>query len=140
MKNVGRLLSLAAIATGLAGGVAAPAHANLEVCNKSNQGKTYIAVAYPDGKGGWTTEGWLNLEEGECGNLIQGKLTNRYYYYFAETEGDSVWKGDNRFCVSSNKFTFARADKQCKGANSRWEEFRELDTGKETDNFTLDLE
>jgi len=136
------LMGLTAIVVSLAGTLvgAEPAKASLEFCNKSDQGKIYIAVAYPAGDKSWTTKGWLTLEEGECGSLVKGDLTNRYYYYFAENDKDYTWKGDHKFCVSSKKFSFVNADKRCQGESSRWEKFRELDTGKEAVDYTLNLE
>lgn len=141
MKTVYGLLGVVTIVTGMVSPlmIASPAKASLEFCNKSNKGTVSITVAYPDGKGSWTTEGWFNLEPGECDNAIEGDLTNRYYYYFAETESDYSWEGDNQFCVSDKKFTFTNAEKQCKGSNSRWANFRELDTGKDTTSYSLDL-
>ena len=142
MRKLYKFVGLAAIVSGIASSLAfaAPAKAGLEFCNKGKQGTAFVAIAYPIGKGQWQTEGWLNLKEGECGTLIEGDLDNRYYYYFAETTGNYTWEGDQKFCVSSRKFTFANADTQCKGANSRWENFRELDTGKDATEFTLNLE
>ena len=120
--------------------LATPTKSGLEFCNRGSQGRSIVAVAYPDSSGGWITEGWLELNEGECRTGISKDLSNRYYYYFAVTEKDYKWKGDRQFCVSTVKFTFAKADQQCKGANSRWENFRELDTGKDTASYTLNLQ
>ncbi|HEY9909921.1 MAG TPA: DUF1036 domain-containing protein [Thermosynechococcaceae cyanobacterium] len=114
--------------------------AGLEFCNRGNRGRAIVAVAYPDDRNGWVTEGWLELDEGECRTGISQVLSNRYYYYFAETEKDYKWKGDRAFCVSRVKFTFAKSDQQCKGEKSRWENFRELDTGKDVGAYTLNLQ
>lgn len=130
-----------AIALSLVAGpiVADPATASLTVCNKSYRGNVYVAVAYPDGKGSWTTQGWFTLKQGECDDAIVGELKNQYYYYFADTDKDYKWQGTHAFCVSDRRFMFKNAAKQCSGANSRWEAFRELDTGKNSPNYTLDL-
>jgi uncharacterized membrane protein len=72
--------------------------------------------------------------------MLEGKLANRYYYYFARTDNAYFWRGEHKFCVSNLEFSFADADKQCQGSNSRWENFRELDTGRAATNFRLNLE
>lgn len=134
-------IGLGALALGAASSwaLATPAKLGLEFCNRGQQGKTIVAVAYPDGNA-WVTEGWLEVNPGECRTGISKSLSNRYYYYFATTEKDYKWKGDRQFCVSQVKFTFTKADQQCQGANSRWENFRELDTGKDTISYTLNLQ
>jgi uncharacterized membrane protein len=136
-------IGLVAIATGVFTSLAfspATSRVGLEFCNHSNRGKIRVTVAYLAERDLWTTKGWLHLEEGECGSLMEGQLKNRYYYYFAETGGDYRWRGDQQFCVSNRQFTFNDADKQCEGAESRWERLRELDTGRDAVDFTLNLE
>lgn len=135
-------IAIAAIAAGVVTGFsfATPTKASLEICNRREKGTAYVAIAYPRTQNSWNTQGWLTLEHGECRTMLEGDLTNRYYYYFARTDTPYSWKGEHRFCVSDRGFAFTDADKQCKGAYSRWENFRELDTGKDTTNFTLNLE
>lgn len=137
-----KVMGAIALMTGLfsAFAFAAPSRTGLIFCNRGSQGKVHVAVAYPTGQDTWSTEGWLHLEEGQCESAIPGKLTNRYYYYFAETDSDYAWKGEQPFCVSSKKFTFLHAQAECKGKTSRWVKFRELDTGNDADNYTLNLE
>jgi len=142
MKTTLKFVGLGAIVLGLASNLsfARSAKAGLEFCNRSAQGRVYVAVAYPIAKNNWKTQGWLTLDEGKCGTLIEGKLSNRYYYYYAETDKDYTWAGTHSFCVSQQKFTFANAEKQCKGINSRWAKFRQLDTGRNAVDFRLNLE
>ncbi|EKQ68074.1 putative integral membrane protein [Leptolyngbyaceae cyanobacterium JSC-12] len=143
------LLGSAAVAMGLAGNIAfisppvpsaAPIGGGLGFCNRSKQGKLYVAIAYPVEDNQWKTQGWLQLNEGECDTIIQGTLTNRYYYYLAESDNGHSWKGTHKFCVSDTSFVFAVADKECQGTAVRWAGFRELDTGKNARNFMLNLE
>ncbi|NJP11045.1 MAG: DUF1036 domain-containing protein [Leptolyngbyaceae cyanobacterium RU_5_1] len=144
------LLGIVAIAIGLVGNLAfisspgtptSPAGGGLGFCNRSKQGKVYVAIAYPVEQGNWQTEGWLNLEEDECGTIVQGKLANRYYYFLAEADNGYAWKGTHKFCVSStSSFVFKHADKQCQGSDVRWTGFREVNTGKNVQSFMLNLE
>jgi uncharacterized membrane protein len=151
LKRYLATIGLVAIATGILTNVAfSPARSfvGLKFCNRSHRGKVRVAIAYPTERDHpvalkehrWITQGWLNLEQGECSSLMEGHLKNRYYYYFATTEGDYGWRGDQQFCIAHRPFTFNNADKQCEGGESHWEGFRELDTGKDAVDFTLTLE
>lgn len=141
------LFGSAAIAIGLAGnlafispsGTSSPVGGGLGFCNRSQQGKVYVAIAYRADKQ-WKTQGWLDLEEGECDTIAPGTLTNRYYYYLAEADNGHAWKGTHKFCVSSTSFVFNDANKDCQGAEVRWAGFRELDTGKSVSSLMLNLE
>lgn len=148
-KGMTVLLSGAAIAIGFVGNLAfisspvpsaAPIGGGLGFCNRAQQGKVYVAIAYPVEENQWKTQGWLALEEGECGTLIQGTLTNRFYYYLAESDSGHAWKGTHKFCVGETRFVFAAADQECQGTAVRWAGFRELDTGKNVPSFMLNLE
>jgi uncharacterized membrane protein len=142
MRKLYGLIGLTALAAGVVTNLAFanPLKTGLKVCNKSDRGTAVVAIAYPSGKNNWKSEGWLTLKQGECGTLIDSTLTNRYYYYFATTDNNYIWGGTHQFCISSEGFLFMDADKQCNGLRSRWENFRELDTGKDTTAFTLNLE
>jgi uncharacterized membrane protein len=119
---------------------ATPALAGLEICNRGDRGSVRVAIAYPTGGKNWKTEGWLTLKDGECSTVLDGNLGNRYYYYFATTEQGYAWKGNARFCVSNRQFAFINAAQECQGLNSYWENFRELDTGRHSTDYRLNLE
>ncbi|MDX2232099.1 MAG: DUF1036 domain-containing protein [Leptolyngbyaceae cyanobacterium bins.349] len=148
-KVVAVLLSGAAVAIGLVGNLAfisppgpsaAPIGGGLGFCNHTQRGRVYVAIAYPIEQNQWKTQGWLTLEEGECDTIIQGTLTNQFYYYLAESDQGPSWKGTHKFCVSDTSFVFNQADQECQGTAVRWAGFRELDTGKNVPNFMLNLE
>ncbi len=142
MGKIYGLIGLTALVAGVASNLAFanPSATGLRICNKSDRGTAVTAVAYPSGKNTWKTEGWLTLKEGECGTIIDSKLNNRYYYYYATTDNNYTWGGNHQFCISMEGFVFDQADRTCQGLRSRWENFRELDTGKDTTAFTLNLE
>lgn len=138
-----------AIAVGLVGNMTfmaptvpsvAPIGGGLGFCNRAQQGRVYVAIAYPEASNQWKTQGWLSLAEGECGTLVQGTLTNRFYYYLAESDSGHAWKGTHKFCVGETRFVFTAADRECQGTEVRWAGFRELDTGKNVPSFMLNLE
>lgn len=148
-KVLALLIGGAAVSIGLLGNVAfvapsgqstSPVGGGLGFCNRSNRGRVSVAVAYPIDKNTWKTEGWLSLEEKECNTILPGELTNRYYYFLAESDSGYAWKGTHKFCVSDTSFVFLQSDKTCQGANVRWAGFRELDTGKKVQNLLLNLE
>lgn len=136
------LLSLTSLAIAVVGSrmLAPPGQETLEVCNKSQRGPIHVGIAHPHSNNRWQTEGWLTLAPGECGTALAETVTNRYYYYYAQTESAYAWRGTHSFCVADGSFTFDDAAQQCNGIHSRWEGFRELDTGNEAKDFTLNLE
>jgi len=118
--------------------VAAPALAELRICNKTSKA-VYTAVGYNE-NGEWISEGWWQLEPGECATPISGKLRKRYYYYYAEsTDGEWYWSSEGNqylFCASDNAFKIV-GDKDCKGRGYDVYGFREYDVG---DNITDTIE
>lgn len=137
-----KFFGAAALMTGLLSALAfaAPSKSGLVFCNRGNQGKIHVAIALPTDKDSWATQGWLDLAPGQCETAVPGRLTNRFYYYFAETDQNYTWHGGERFCVSNDQFTFLNADTECRGRSSRWARFRELDTGEDAESYLLNLE
>lgn len=138
-----------AIAIGLVGNLAlssssspsaAPIGGGLGFCNHTQQGKVFVAIAYPVESNQWKTQGWLSLNQGECDTILRGPLHNRFYYYLAESDQGPSWKGTHKFCVSDTSFVFTQADQDCQGSAVRWAAFRELDTGQDVPNFMVNLE
>ena len=56
-KIAGRLLALSALGTALC--AAAPARADLRMCNNTNN-RVSVALGYTDGQN-WVSEGWVKL-------------------------------------------------------------------------------
>ena len=72
----GRLLALSALGTALC--AAAPACADLRMCNNTNN-RVSVALGYTDGQN-WVSEGWWNLKSLDCVILLRGALAAEYYY------------------------------------------------------------
>ncbi|HWB45113.1 MAG TPA: DUF1036 domain-containing protein, partial [Hyphomicrobiaceae bacterium] len=72
---------LTAAATAIALLFAAPAHADLKLCNTTSS-RVGVAIGYQDAKG-WTTEGWWNIAAQTCETLYKGSLSSRYWYIHA---------------------------------------------------------
>ncbi|HEY5095446.1 MAG TPA: DUF1036 domain-containing protein [Candidatus Eremiobacteraceae bacterium] len=110
-----------------------PALASFRVCNDSGE-KISVAIAYfgSDAEG-WTSEGWWNLDDGECATPVSGDLDNRYYYLFADGEKNK-WTGDYTNCVDpDHSFTLKHADSDCNFAKKS---FFKVDTGTTATDFT----
>ena len=78
-KGSGHLVAPLVLAwTLLAGFGAAPARADLRLCNIT-ESRVGIALGYRDQQG-WVTEGWWNLTPRACETLLQGPLAARFFY------------------------------------------------------------
>jgi len=119
--------------------MASPAAAEFNICNKTKL-NIYAAVGYNE-DGDWVSEGWWELEPGECQAVYSKKLTKRYYYYYAEsTDGEWFWESEgnaNLFCASDKAFKIV-GDEDCKGRGYDVYGFREVDVGDRI-TYTIDL-
>lgn len=121
MKGLAAAITFLALALGCH-----PVHAGLFVCNNTSQ-PVDVAVGYLDADRDWVARGWFVIQSRECGPLLLGQLTRRYYYYYAKSlDGRAVWndKDGAHFCTSQDKFHYTSNSDNCKG-----ERFRKLDVG-----------
>lgn len=131
-QGVGKSL-VSVIAAVLAAGAlslhAAPAHADLKLCN-STASRIGIAIGYKDTKG-WTTEGWWNVASHSCETLLKGNLIARYYYVHAvDYDRGGEWRGAANLCTDDKAFTIEGV-KDCAGRGFKSTGFFEVDTGEE---------
>src|SRR5690606_6418361 len=71
---------------------ASPALADFRVCN-ATQNLVGVGIGYR-AKAGWITEGWWHIEASSCKTLIEGPLSSRFYYLYAEdAERGGRWDG-----------------------------------------------
>ncbi|MCF4165176.1 DUF1036 domain-containing protein [Zavarzinia compransoris] len=142
-----KIRSIAAAALGM--GIAtvafsAPALAEYQVCNKTSK-TTSVAVGYYDDRsndgvenGVWTSEGWWNIEPGDCATPIEGPLKVRYVYVYAEHPDGSSWPGASDFCTKDSIFTI-RSKINCERRGFRTRQFIEVDTGPDAKSYTTNL-
>ncbi len=126
-------LGLAATALIAMTGTAA---AELRVCNDSGV-KRSLAIGYSD-NGVWTSEGWWNIEAGDCAVPIPGPLRQRYIYWRATTAGEEFAHENFLFCVTPDPFTIV-GDTDCTARGYDEAGFRVVDTGTEARDFTLTI-
>lgn len=120
----------------LLGMAAAPAKADLKLCNNTAS-RVGVAIGYKD-KEGWATEGWWTAEPQKCLVLLKGNLIAKYYYVYAvDYEKGGSWGGKSMMCIRDKIFTIRGFDK-CQERGFNKVGFFEVDTGEETD-WTISL-
>jgi uncharacterized membrane protein len=119
------------LAAALALGLASPAHAAFNVCNKTSL-PVRTAIARFDGTS-WTSEGWWTIQPRACTSLLTGPLQGRFYYLYASDGAAGTWEGKTHFCVAPDKRfkSVGRGDCASRGFDRRG--FFEVDTGKKPD-------
>ncbi|KAB0678759.1 DUF1036 domain-containing protein [Aureimonas leprariae] len=105
------------------------ARADFRVCN-GTQSLVGVAVGYR-AEAGWTAEGWWQIPATTCKSVIEGPLSSRYYYLYAEDQdGRGLWAGGVNFCVAEKEFKIAGV-KDCFARGFQKLGFREYDTGEQ---------
>ena len=121
-------LVLLTIAWFLAAGATA-ARADFRVCN-ATQNLVGVGIGYR-AKAGWVTEGWWHVEGSTCKTLIEGPLSSRFYYLYAEdAERGGRWDGPINMCVAEKEFKIAGVN-DCFARGFQRAGFQEYDTGEQ---------
>ncbi len=108
---------------------ASPAHADFRVCN-ATQNLVGVGIGYR-AKAGWITEGWWHIEGSSCKTLIEGPLSSRFYYLYAEdAERGGRWDGPINMCVAEKEFKIAGVN-DCVARGFQRAGFQEYDTGEQ---------
>jgi uncharacterized membrane protein len=124
--------------------------AEFAVCNKASNKEIYVALGHYRDRVGWQSEGWYTVKRGECMTLLS-KMTDRYYYLYADTENGDTWNGEGSegsttFCVQDgNAFTLDVAalspigdNPDCKKHSYEARSFKRIDTeGYEDYTYTF---
>jgi uncharacterized membrane protein len=130
------VLLLVGLALGTLSFSAAPAFADLRVCNQSTN-QVSIALGYRADKG-WESEGWWVAPSGKCAIVYQGDLHQRFFYlYVADDIGGGAWDGKNYMCTRDESFTIFGVE-DCLARGYERTGFFEVDTQNRTD-WTLQL-
>lgn len=109
---------------------ATPALADFRVCN-ATQSLVGVAIGYR-ARTGWVTEGWWHIEGSTCKTLIEGPLSSRYYYLYAEdAERGGRWEGPVSMCVAEREFKIAGAG-DCFARGFQRSGFQEYDTREQS--------
>ena len=105
------------------------ARADFRVCN-ATQGLVGVSIGYR-AAAGWITEGWWHVEGSTCKTLIEGPLSSRYYYLYAEdAERGGRWDGPINMCVADKEFKIVGV-RDCIPRGFQRAGFQEYDTGEQ---------
>jgi len=105
------------------------ARADFRVCN-ATQNLVGVGIGYR-AKAGWVTEGWWHIEGSSCKTLIEGPLSSRFYYLYAEdAERGGRWDGPVNMCVAEIEFKIAGVN-DCFARGYQRAGFQEYDTGEQ---------
>lgn len=108
---------------------ASPARADFRVCN-ATQNLIGVGIGYR-AKAGWITEGWWHIDGSSCKTLIEGPLSSRFYYLYAEdAERGGRWDGPINMCVAEKEFKIAGVS-DCIARGFQRAGFQEYDTGEQ---------
>jgi uncharacterized membrane protein len=108
---------------------ATEARADFRVCN-ATQNLVGVGIGYR-AKAGWVTEGWWHIEGSTCKTLIEGPLSSRFYYLYAEdAERGGRWDGPINMCVAEKEFKIAGVN-DCFARGYQRAGFQEYDTGEQ---------
>jgi len=130
------LLLLAGLVLSALAASAAPAMADLRVCNQSTN-QVSIALGYRADKG-WQSEGWWVAPPSKCAIVYQGDLHSRFFYlYVADDIGGGAWDGSVFMCTRDESFTIFGVE-DCLARGYERTGFFEVDTQNRTD-WTLQL-
>ncbi|GGH30175.1 hypothetical protein GCM10007036_40620 [Alsobacter metallidurans] len=131
-----RLSALLAAALVSTVAFAAPARADLRLCNLT-QSRIGVALGYRDGQG-WLSEGWWNLKPNECETMLKGGLAARFYYIYAQDyDRGGEWGGKTFMCTRDKEFT-VRGIEDCLARGFDRVGFFEIDTGEQK-SWTVQL-
>lgn len=108
----------------------APANADFRVCN-ATQTLVGVAIGYR-ATDGWKSEGWWQIDASTCKTLIEGSLSSRYYYLYAEdAERGGRWDGPVNMCIAKEPFKIAGVN-DCFARGFERAGFQEYDTSEQS--------
>jgi uncharacterized membrane protein len=99
----------------------------ISICNQSDS-KAFVAEAWYEGI--WVSSGWVQLEAGDCGVVLNGRRSNSGHVYIADDYWTD-WKvpgvKTKTFCLQQTAFTLDNAEGECSGDMIR-KNFMEADS------------
>lgn len=130
-------LSLFALSVVLLAGLATPAHAKLEVCNKTPS-PFVVAIAF-ETDADIVSQGWWTVDPGKCETVVSGDLTRQYYYHYVKSTALNVeWAGTFNFCTTEDPQFRISGASSCEDRKFHSTGFRQTDVGSSKD-FALDI-
>ncbi len=122
-----RCIALACLATGVQFADISPAAADFRVCNDTKS-LVGVALGYRE-KNEWITEGWWQIPGETCASLVEGTLSSRYFYIYAEdADRGGQWRGDVFMCTADEEFRI-QGIAECFARGFQKAGYFEVDTG-----------
>lgn len=118
------------------------AHAAFLFCNET---KSVIEAAFGQrDEGKWLSQGWWQIQPGQCARVYSKPLTQRFYFYYARAltlegrdgKGPTVWSGKYSFCTDSKAFR-VEGDTNCEARGFKAQGFQDVDVGLRQKSYTL---
>ncbi len=130
LKAIGTLALLAApllLAPLATVSLISPAKADFRICNDTKS-LVGAALGYRQ-EGKWVSEGWFQIPAETCNALIEGDLSSRFYYIYAEdADKGGQWRGEVFMCTNDREFKIEGVEDCFKRGHIRTG-FFEIDTG-----------
>ena len=106
---------------------ASQAHADFRICNDT---KSMVGAALGYRKQDrWVSEGWFQIPAESCNALVEGDLSSRFYYLYAEdADRGGQWGGKVFLCTNDREFRI-EGIKDCFKRGHVKTGFFEIDTG-----------
>jgi len=124
---------------------AAPAQAAFLYCNRTGA-PIEASFGYRE-QIVWISEGWWQIQPGQCARVFSRPLTQRFYFYFARMmspaaangKPPTTWAGKYSFCVDTKAFKI-EGDGQCDVRGFQEKGFQEIDIGPNKHDYTLNFD
>ena len=128
-RQLVRIACLALPIVGVGTFATSEARADFRVCNDT-QSLVGVAIGYRSAEG-WVSEGWWRIPAQNCRSVVEGDLSSRFYYLYAEdSEGVGRWGGEVNLCIAENEFKVVGVQ-DCFARGFQEMGFREYDTGSQ---------
>ena len=108
-------------------GTTTSARADFRICNDT---KSLVGAALGYRRDGiWISEGWFQIPAESCNALVEGDLSSRFYYFYAEdADRGGQWGGEVFMCTNNREFRIEGIDDCFKRGHVKTG-FFEIDTG-----------
>lgn len=124
--------------------LAMPAEAAFQFCNNTRY-PIEAAFGYRE-ETAWMSEGWWQIQPGQCARVYNKPLTQRFYFYYgrqllSSNEGKPpvVWSGKYAFCADKKAFR-SEGDSNCESRGLEQRGFQEVDVGLNQRDYSLSFE
>lgn len=110
-----------------------------------NETKSVIEAAFGQrDEGAWVSQGWWQIQPGQCARVYSKPLTQRFYFYYARAltlggkdgKGPTLWSGKYSFCIDTKAFRI-EGDGNCEARGFKAQGFQDVDVGLRQKTYTL---